>query len=40
VAIDAATTSLLMMIFATAVFVWRCGAMVVPRKRRPAADRV
>jgi len=29
VAIDAVTTSLLMMLFATVLFAWRCGGMVV-----------
>ena len=29
VAIDAVTTSLLMMLFATVLFAWRCGAIVV-----------
>jgi hypothetical protein len=28
VAIDAVTTSLLMMLFATVLFAWRCGGMV------------
>jgi hypothetical protein len=37
VAIDGATTSMLMMLFATAVFLWQMAAMVLPRKRNAAA---